>query len=129
MTTGYKEFTRLNELMDKVNKLEDLYETAEAEDDRWTMNQCILELAEINKEVDELEKEHWYNIHMTDDARYSIVFHTDEDFNKALEMTKILLPNDIDVPGIEMFWTEEWWRDQAVHELDQVGILVDTFTL
>ena len=58
MTTGYKEFTRLNELMDKVNKLEDLYETAEAEDDRWTMNQCILELAEINKEVDELEKEH-----------------------------------------------------------------------
>lgn len=66
---------------------------------------------------------------MTDDARYSIVFHTDEDFNKALEMTKILLPNDIDVPGIEMFWTEEWWRDQAVHELDQVGILVDTFTL
>ena len=62
-------------------------------------------------------------------TQYSIVFHTDEDFNKALEMTKILLPNDIDVQGIEMFWTEEWWRDQAVHELDQAGILVDTFTL
>ena len=44
--------------MDKVNELSDLYETAEAEDDRWTMNKCILELAEINKEVDELEKEH-----------------------------------------------------------------------
>ena len=66
---------------------------------------------------------------MTDDARYSIVFHTDEDFNKALEMTQILLPNNIDVPGIEMFWIEEWWRDQAVNELEQVGILVDTFTL
>ena len=58
MTTGLKEFNRLNELMDKVNKLEDLYETAEAEDDRWTMNQCMQELEEINKEVDELEKEH-----------------------------------------------------------------------
>ena len=58
MTTGLKEFNRLNELMDKVNKLEDLYETAEAEDDRWTMNKCIQELAEINKEVDQLEQEH-----------------------------------------------------------------------
>ena len=58
MTTGLKEFNRLNELMDKVNKLEDLYETAEAEDDRWTMNKCLMELAEINKEVDQLEQEH-----------------------------------------------------------------------
>ena len=58
MTTGLKEFNRLNELMDKVNKLEDLYETAEAEDDQWTMNKCMMELAEINKEVDQLEQEH-----------------------------------------------------------------------
>jgi hypothetical protein len=62
-------------------------------------------------------------------TQYSIVFHTDEDFNKAREMTQILLPNDIDVQGIEMFWIEEWWRNQAVHELDQVGIKVDTFEM
>lgn len=66
---------------------------------------------------------------MTDDARYSIVFHTDEDFNKALEMTKILLPNDIDVQGIEMFWAEECRRNQAIRKLKRVDILVDTFTL
>jgi hypothetical protein len=64
-----------------------------------------------------------------DPTQYSIVFHTDEDFNKARDMTQILLPNDIDVQGIEMFWTEEWWRNQAVHELDQVGIKVDTFDI
>ena len=58
MTEGYREFTRLNELMDKVNKLEDLYETAEAEDDRWTMNQCMMELVVINVEISKLEKEH-----------------------------------------------------------------------
>ena len=58
MITGLKEFNRLNELQDKVNKLEDLYETAEAEDDRWTMNKCLLELDEINEELDRLEKEH-----------------------------------------------------------------------
>ena len=81
--------------------------------------------------IDEIEEEeHWYNIHMTDEpTQYSIVFHTAEDFNKAREMTQILLPNDIDVQGIEMFWTEEWWRNQAVHELDQVGIKVDTYEL
>jgi len=62
-------------------------------------------------------------------TQYSIVFHTDEDFNKAREMTQILLPNDIDVQGIEMFWTEEWWRNQAVHELSKIGIEVDTYEL
>jgi hypothetical protein len=62
-------------------------------------------------------------------TQYSIVFHTDEDFNKAREMTQILLPNDIDVQGIEMFWTEEWWRNQAVHELSNIGIEVDTYEL
>ena len=67
---------------------------------------------------------------MTDEpTQYSIVFHTDEDFNKALEMTKILLPNDIDAPGIEMFWTEELRRDQAIRKLKRVGILVDTYEL
>ena len=62
-------------------------------------------------------------------TQYSIVFHTDEDFNKARDMTQILLPNDIDVQGIEMFWTEEWWRNQAVHELSKIGIEVDTYEL
>ena len=62
-------------------------------------------------------------------TQYSIVFHTAEDFNKAREMTQILLPNDIDVQGIEMFWTEEWWRNQAVHELSNIGIEVDTYEL
>jgi hypothetical protein len=57
MTTGLKEFNRLNELMKKVNELSDLYETAEAEDDRWTMNKCQLELDEINSELDKLEQE------------------------------------------------------------------------
>ena len=57
-TTGYKEFTRLNELMDKINKLEDLYVQSRAEDDSWTANKCLIELEEINKEIDELEKEH-----------------------------------------------------------------------
>jgi hypothetical protein len=57
MTPGYREFMRLNELQDKVNKLSDLYESAEAEDDRWTMNKCQQELEEINSEVTELEKE------------------------------------------------------------------------
>ena len=57
MTTGLKEFNRLNELMKKVNELSDLYETAEAEDDRWTMNKCQLELDEINRELTEIEQE------------------------------------------------------------------------
>ena len=57
MTAGLKEFNRLKELMKKVNELSDLYETAEAEDDRWTMNKCQLELDEINSELDRLEQE------------------------------------------------------------------------
>jgi hypothetical protein len=49
---------KLNALMNRVNQLEDLYETAKAEDDRWTANMCMLELDEINKTLDELENEH-----------------------------------------------------------------------
>jgi hypothetical protein len=49
---------KLNALMNRVNQLEDLYETAKAEDDRWTMNMVQIELDEINKTLDELENEH-----------------------------------------------------------------------
>jgi len=55
---------KLNALMNRVNQLEDLYETAKAEDDRWTMNTALLELDEINKTLDELENEHWYNFNI-----------------------------------------------------------------
>lgn len=47
---------RLKDLGERVNMLQDLYETAEAEDDRWTMNKCWQELEEINRELD---NEHW----------------------------------------------------------------------
>jgi hypothetical protein len=46
---------KLNELMGRLNSLEDLYETSIAEDDRWTAQQCLIELSEINKKLDELE--------------------------------------------------------------------------
>jgi hypothetical protein len=49
---------KLNALMDRVYKLEDLYETAKAEDDRWTANMCLLEIDEINATLDKLDKEH-----------------------------------------------------------------------
>lgn len=49
---------KLNELLDKVNMLEDVYETAMAEDDRWTANKALMELEEINKQLDKLENEH-----------------------------------------------------------------------
>jgi hypothetical protein len=49
---------KLNALMNRVNQLEDLYETAKAEDDRWTANMCLLELDEINATLDKLEREH-----------------------------------------------------------------------
>lgn len=58
MTDGYREFKKLNALNDRANMLHDLYETAVAEDDRWTANRVMAELDEINKEVDELENEH-----------------------------------------------------------------------
>lgn len=44
--------------MGRVNLLEDLYETAKAKDDSWSMNVALLELDEINKTLDKLENEH-----------------------------------------------------------------------
>jgi hypothetical protein len=57
MVTVSNEFNRLKELMDKVNMLEELFETAMAEDDRWTANKAKAELEEINRELTELENE------------------------------------------------------------------------
>ena len=48
---------KLNALMDRVYKLEDLFKTAKAEDDRWTANMCLLEIDEINATLDKLDKE------------------------------------------------------------------------
>lgn len=48
---------RLEELMTRVNTLQDFYETALAEDDHWTVRECLLELDEINEELDKLDKE------------------------------------------------------------------------
>ena len=52
---------KLNALMERVCMLEDLYETAMKEDDRWTANRVLLELEEINNYLDSDENEHWYN--------------------------------------------------------------------
>ena len=60
---------KLNALMTRVYDLEDLFETAKAEDDRWTANMCLLELDEINATLDKLEREHWYNNGMQDDPQ------------------------------------------------------------
>ena len=60
---------------------------------------------------------------------FSIIFHTKEDFEKALSMTKTLVPDYISASELEMTWNDEWWRYQAVHELDEVDITVDTYEL
>jgi hypothetical protein len=65
----------------------------------------------------------------TDATEFSIVFHTIEDFNKALEISKTLVPDNIDVDGIEMIWNSEWYRNHAIHELDNIGIEVDTYEM
>ena len=49
---------KLNALMKRVYDLEDLFETAKAEDDSWTANRVLLELEEINNYLDSDENEH-----------------------------------------------------------------------
>jgi hypothetical protein len=49
---------KLNALMERVCMLEDLYETAMKEDDRWTVNRVLLELEEIDNYLDSDENEH-----------------------------------------------------------------------
>jgi len=48
---------KLDEMMERVCMLEDLFESAVAEDDRCTARKVLLELEEINKQLDELERE------------------------------------------------------------------------
>ena len=63
------------------------------------------------------------------DLNYFIIFHTAEDFDKALEMTSLLLPDDWSRDEVEMRWKDEWWRNQAVNTLSLEGIEVDTYEL
>ena len=48
-------FDKLNDMMGRVNLLEDLYETAKAKDDSWSMNVALLELNDLNKQLDQLK--------------------------------------------------------------------------
>jgi hypothetical protein len=63
------------------------------------------------------------------ETEYFITFNSEEDFIKASEMTSLLLPDSINKGGLEMLWNQEWWRNQAVHELSEIGIEVDTYEL
>jgi hypothetical protein len=66
--------------------------------------------------------------------KYSIVFHTDEDFNSkhlrglGNSMRGLFDYTDVDTKGIEIFWTSKAKRDKAVSILSKkYGISVDTF--
>jgi hypothetical protein len=48
---------KLSELLEKVNELNDQWETAIAQDDRWMANMIGEELRYINSLISELEKE------------------------------------------------------------------------
>lgn len=63
------------------------------------------------------------------DTTFAIIFHTKEDFEKARTMSQTLVPDDIIAGDLEMTWCEEWWRNQAVHELAAAGVTVDTWEL
>lgn len=60
---------------------------------------------------------------------FAIIFHTKEDFEKALTMSQVLVPDDFNASELEMTWSEEWWRNQAVHELAAADVTVDTWEL
>lgn len=66
---------------------------------------------------------------MADTTIFAIIFHTKQDFEKARSMSQTLQPDDIKAGDLEMTWSEEWWRNQAVHELSTVGVTVDTWEL
>lgn len=56
-----QEMDNLKEMLDRVNMLQDLHETAVAEDDRWTASMILEELDCINKKLAEIENEPQYN--------------------------------------------------------------------
>ena len=66
----------------------------------------------------------------TDKSRsYSLVFHTDEDFNRILKLDPSIFGySDYDQDGIELFWVSKVKRDKARNILKkEYGITVDTF--
>jgi hypothetical protein len=56
-----QEIDNLNEMLDRVNMLQDLHETAVAEDDRWTARLVLEELDFINEKLAQIENEPQYN--------------------------------------------------------------------
>lgn len=63
----------------------------------------------------------------TDFQTFSIEFNDRDAFNKACERTNILLPDDISYSEMTMNWREEWWRNQAMYELESI-ISTDYYT-
>jgi len=63
----------------------------------------------------------------TDFQTFSIEFNDRDAFNKACEHTNILLPDDISYSEMTMNWREEWWRNQAMYELESI-ISTDYYT-
>jgi len=61
MTALIQESNKLIEMLETVNMLQDLHETAVAEDDRWTARLVLEELELIIKKINEMENEHQYN--------------------------------------------------------------------
>lgn len=62
-------------------------------------------------------------------TEFSIVFRNIKDFNKAVEIIKTIVPDDTNVGGLEMTWKDEWYRNHAVHELENISIQVDAYEL
>lgn len=56
-----QEMDNLKKMLDRVNMLQDLHETAVAEDDRWIARMILLELDSINKKLAEMENVPQYN--------------------------------------------------------------------
>ena len=52
-----QEMDNLKEMIDSVNMLQDLHETAVAEDDRWTARLVLEELELINEKLAQIEDE------------------------------------------------------------------------
>lgn len=56
-----QEMDNLKEMLDRVNMLQDLHETAVAEDDRRAARLILVELELINEKLAQIENEPQYN--------------------------------------------------------------------